>query len=250
MPLKVSLPGRLYTQESRFASTHWTIVMAAAQTQIADAHEALEQLCGCYWYPIYVFLRRRGYSQFDAEDLCQEFFARRVVTRLVLRGVKSGSGKFRTWLLNCLENFLCNEWDRQRAQKRGGGGMHDDFQEAESRYVLELQDPATPDKLYERAWARTLLDESRERLRLVYEEQGKAKIFEELKCFLPGVFTRTGAYNEAAVRLGKSEDAVKTDVKRLRQNFGRVLRAAIKRTVSSEAEAEEEIRYLLKILSS
>ncbi len=232
-----------------FVSTHWSVVLTAAQTQSPEACEALETLCAAYWYPLYAYVRRKGYSPPEAEDFTQEFFARRVVTKLIFRNVRPGEGKFRTWLLNSLQNMLCNEWDRQHAQKRGGNQPHVpvNLQDAEGRYLVEPAHDLTPEKIYERTWAMTLLDRALEELRASYEKAGKVELFGELKCFLPGALS-TQPHAEVAARLGKSEEAVKMAVSRLRQEYGRVLKDEIKRTVSSPEEAQSELRHLLAVL--
>ena len=236
-------------RRAQFASTHWSVVLAAAQTQSPEACEALETLCAAYWYPLYAYVRRKGYSPPEAEDLTQEFFARRVVTKLIFAGMRSSQGKFRTWLLTSLQNMLCNEWDRRHAQKRGGSQPHVsvDLQDAEGRYSVELAHDLTPEKFYERTWAMTLLERALTELRATYERAGKVELFDELKCFLPGALS-TQPYAEVALRLGKSEEAVKMAVSRLRQEYGRVLRDEIKRTVSSPEEAQSELRHLLAVL--
>ncbi len=224
--------------------------MAAAKTASPESQDALARLCTVYWYPLYAYLRRKGYSPHEAEDLTQEFFARRVVTKLIFRGISPGQGKFRTWLLNSLQNLLRNEWDRQHAQKRGGDQLHVslDFQDAEGRYLTDPGHDLTPEKIYERTWAMTLLDHTLAQLQAQYEQEEKASLFAELKCFLPGTLSGP-PYSEVAVRLGKSEEAVKMAVSRFRQEYGRLLKAEIKRTVSSQMEEQEELRHLLAALA-
>ena len=234
---------------SRFESTHWSVVLAAAQTESPEAEEAMTSLCGRYWYPLYAFLRRRGHASHEAEDSVQEFFARRVLTKGIFKGVAPGKGRFRTWLLNSLQNFTRNEWDRRQAQKRGGGHPHVplDFEEGEARYRIEPADNTTPERLFERAWAMTLLDQALQTLEIEQARNDGVPLFEELKRFLPGALAAP-SYAEVAAKLGKSEAAVKMAVSRLRQDYGRCLRAEIARTVSSEAELREELRYLLSVL--
>ena len=233
----------------QFASTHWSVVLAAAQTQSPETCGALETLCAAYWYPLYAYVRRKGYSPQEAEDLTQEFFARRVITKLIFAGMRAGQGKFRTWLLNSLQNMLCNEWDRQNAQKRGGGQPHVpvDLQDAEGRYLVEPAHELTPEKLYERTWAMTLLERALTELRTTYERAERTELFSELKCFLPGALS-TKPYADVALRLGKSEEALKMAVSRLRREYGRVLKDEIKRTVSSPEEVQIELQHLLAVL--
>ena len=225
-------------------------MLAAAQTQCPEARQALETLCAAYWYPLYAYLRRKGHKPHEAEDLVQEFFARRVVTKLIFRGIDPEAGTFRTWLLNSLQNLGLNERDRQQAQKRGGGQPHSslDFQDAEGRYLVDPCHHLTPEKIYERTWATTLLDHALALLQTQYENEGKAAFFAELKCFLPGAL-RAQPYAEVARRLGKSEPALKMAVSRLRQQYGGLLRAEIRRTVSSPTEVREELQHLLAALA-
>jgi len=181
--------------------------------------------------------------------MTQEFFSRRIVTKLIFKGIHPGEGRFRSWLLGSLQNLVLNEYDRLHAQKRGGGREHVplECQDAENRYSLEPAHDLTPEKLYERAWAVTLLEHALTELRIQYEQSGKTELFFELKSFLPGALSRR-PYAEAAARLGKSEEAVKMAVSRLRQDYGRVLKEEIKRTVSNAEEAQTELRHLLAIL--
>ena len=242
-------PEKPGSAESRFASTHWSVVLAAAQTHSPEAFEALEGLCATYRYPLYAYLRRKGYSTHEAEDFTQEFFAQRVVTKLIFRGMSADHGKFRTWLLSSLQNLLCNEWDRRHAQKRGGDQQHVplDLQDAEGRYLVEPAHDLTPEKIYDRMWAMTLLENALRELGENYERTGKTGLFSELKCFLPGALS-SRPYADVAARLGKSEEAVKVAVSRLRQEYGRAVKDQIKRTVSKPEEVQTELSYLLAVL--
>ena len=239
-----------HSAPGRFASTHWSVVLSAAQTQSPEAQQALETLCKAYWYPLYAYLRRKGYGPPAAEDLTQDFFARRVVTKLIFRGAHPGRGKFRTWLLNSLQNLALNERDRQQALKRGGDQPHCslDLQDAEGRYLTDPGHGLTPEKIYERTWAMTLLDHVLAQLETQCGQEGKATLFAELKCYLPGALSNR-PYAEVAARLGKSEEALKMAVSRLRQQYGQFVRAEIKRTVSSPTEVQEELRHLLAALA-
>lgn len=234
----------------RFETTHWSVVLAAAQSESPEAEGALETLCQRYWYPLYAWLRRKGRSPHEAEDMTQEFFSSRIVTRLIFKGIHPDEGRFRTWLLASLQNLLLNQHDRRHAQKRGGGRPHVplECQDAEARYSMELAHDLTPEKLYERAWALTLLKHTLTELRGHYERSGRGELFLELKHFLPGALSRR-PHAEVAARLGKSEEAVKMAISRLKQDYGRVLREEIQRTVSSAEEAQAELRHLLAILS-
>jgi RNA polymerase sigma-70 factor (ECF subfamily) len=231
-----------------FGSTHWSVIDAAAAGGTPGAREAMARLCAQYWYPLYAYVRRQGVGEDEARDLTQEFFARQFVSGNVLKGVSAERGRFRAWLLASLKHLLSNEWDRKNTLKRGAGCVHlplDAFETAEGRYQAE---PALPaDKLYDRAWAMTLLAKVRERLRQEYEAKDKGEAFEVLKAFLPG--EDGGSLAEAAARLGKKENAVKQEVFRLRQRFGDALREEIRRTVSCPLDVEEELRELISIFS-
>lgn len=235
---------------ARFAPTHWSVVLAAARTASPAADAAMDSLCAAYWHPVYAYLRRKGFTQTEAEDMTQEFFTCRVINGRIFRGMDRESGKFRTWLLNSLQNFLHNQRDRQQAQKRGGGAPHlsIDFEEAEGHYDVELRDDLTPEKLYDIAWASALLQRVLRLLQNKYAAEGRETQFAGLKCFLPGAYSQQ-PYAEAALRLGKSENAVKVAVSRLRQEYGEILRAEVERTVSTSAEARDELRYLMTVVS-
>lgn len=237
--------------DGNFATTHWSLVLSAARTNSSRAVEALEALSLTYWYPLYVYLRRKGLDVHAAEDMTQEFFARRVVTGRIFKGATPDRGKFRSWLLTSLQNFQRNEWDRQQAQKRGGGRLHIsiDMQNGEGRYLADPSHDLTPEKIYERVWAMTLLDRAIENLCEKYAANGAQALFDELKQFLPGA-TSASPYSEVAARLDKSEAAVKMAVSRLRQEYGVILRDEIKRTVSNPEELREELQYLLTVLGS
>lgn len=236
--------------EGRFASTHWSVVLAAARTESPEAQAALEKLCVVYWYPLYAYLRRKGHPPAEAEDLTQEFFVSRVVTKRIFQGVEPGAGRFRSWLLTSLQNLVKNEWEKQQAVKRGGNQRHLplDFDSAEGRYLAEPAHDLTPEKLYDRAWALTVVELVVDRLREKYLEEDKAGQFEELKMFLPGEQS-TRSYAEVATRLDKSEDAVKMSVSRLRREYGQLLRTEIERTLGHPGGVEEELRCLLAALS-
>ncbi len=231
-----------------FAATRWTVVLAAADQRDAPAAaDALAELCRTYWYPLYAFIRRRGYESHAAEDLTQEFFARLLDKRL-LAGADREKGKFRAFLLAAVKNFLANEWDRSRAQKRGGGRavVAWDALSAEARYQLEPAHELTPERLFERRWALGLLDQVLARLQDEFDEGGKARLFDALKGTLAGGMIET--YAAIADRLGISEVAVKVAVHRLRRRYRELLRAEIAHTVADPAEIDEEIRHLLNCL--
>jgi RNA polymerase sigma-70 factor (ECF subfamily) len=232
-----------------FATTRWTVVMQAG-TDSPSARQALEMLCRNYWYPLYAYVRRQGHGSHDAQDLTQAFFAR-LLEKNYLADVQREKGRFRSFLLASLKHFLANEWDRERALKRGGGqrliALDDDA--AESRYKLEPKDEFSADKIYERRWALTLLDQVLSRLRREFEFNGRLQEFELLKEYLSAGRTSV-SYALAAEKLETTEGAVKVAVHRLRKRYRELLRAEIAQTVATASEIEAEIRYLFAALSA
>ena len=232
-----------------FHTTHWTVVLQAKADQGSGAQEALASLCSTYWYPLYAFVRRQGSSPPEAEDLIQEFFCP-VLQRQWLVNVSPAAGKFRSFLLACLKNFVTNERERAKTQRRGGGRkiLPLDGETAETRYALEPVTRITPEVLFERRWALALVERTLGELQREYTRAGKGGWFDELQQFLPG-----GEGNlsraELAVKRGVTTGAIDVTVHRLRQRFGAILREQVAQTVSSAAEVEEEIRYLMAVLS-
>jgi RNA polymerase sigma factor (sigma-70 family) len=237
------------TSAQTFATTHWSVVLAAGQGATLEADDALERLCRAYWWPLYAFVRRRGHEAHDAEDLTQEFFAR-LVAKDFLHAVDRSKGKFRSFLLAALEHFLANEWRRAHTQKRGGKFtfISIDPVSAEEQYLQVPAPNLTPERLFEQQWARTLLGLSVARLRGEFVTAGKAEVFDALKIFLTGE-KPASQYAELAAKLQTSEAALKMAVSRMRHRYGELLRAEIARTVSSPDEVEEELRALLATLS-
>ena len=232
-----------------FALTRWSIVLAAANSDSVNAREALENLCRAYWPPLYAFVRRQGYSPADAQDLTQEFFAR-LLAKNYLEAVDPGKGRFRSFLLASMKHFLANEWDKAKAAKRGGGAVLVPISTdaAETACGVDPADQSTPEKLYERQWAVTLLEHVLTRLRAEYVRNGKTELFEPLKATLAGERTSL-PYAQIAARLGMSEVAVKVTVHRLRQRYRELLREEIAQTVSTLDQVEDEIRALFSALS-
>jgi len=227
-----------------FGSTHWSEVMRAAGAS-PEAHDALSRLCEAYWFPLYAYLRRR-YPPDQAQDLTQEFFAREVLTRRIFKGVDPLRGRFRAWLLASLKHLTANAADAEAAVKRGGQVKHIpiDTAAAEARYQEEASPALTPEQLYERSWALTLLGRAHEALRRRYDDDGRGALFAALEGALPGPAPiQPGA--ELARSLGKSEEAVRVAVHRLRKEFGQLLREEVRRTVSTADEVDAELRELL-----
>ena len=233
---------------SRFNETHWTMVLAAGQKD-SRAKAALQELCQIYWYPLYAFVRRQGHSKCDAEDLTQEFFVR-LLARDDLAMVDREKGKFRSFLLASMKHFLANEWDRAQAQKRGGGKriLSINLEDSELKYAMEPTHVITPDKLYDRRWAMTVLEQVMAKLRNEMRAEGKTDQFEQLKTFLAGS-KEDVRYSEVAENLGLSEAAVKTAVHRLRKRYRRLLIAEIADTVEAQHDVEQELRHLLAALA-
>jgi RNA polymerase sigma factor (sigma-70 family) len=233
----------------RFCTTHWSLVAAATHSNDPDSAAALASLCVTYWYPLYAFVRRQGRSAQDAQDLTQEFFAT-LLEKNYLHAASAEKGRFRTFLLVALKRFLAKEWDRSRALKRGGGRIHVplDAEWAESRYLAEPADTLDPERIFERRWAATLLEESLHRLRGEYERGGRGNEFEQLKEFLAA---ERGSipYDKISAALGISAGAARVQLHRLRKRFRDLFRDQIAQTVSSPDELDDEIRYVLTVLS-
>ena len=232
-----------------FTTTHWSVVLAAGGGDSPGGVAARENLCRAYWYPLYAYVRRTGHEPQDAEDLTQEFFAR-LVSRNDLAQVRRERGKFRSFLLAALKHFLANEWRNAKRLKRGGGhtAVPIDTGNVETRYGAEPADNLTPDRIFERRWALTLLEQSLAQVRQEYSTPKRTELFEALKVFLVGG-THLPTYNEIASSLGLREDTVKMTVHRLRKQYREILRQEVAHTVSSPAEIDEELRYLFAVLS-
>ncbi len=233
---------------SIFATTHWSVVLSARDQDSSRSVAALEALCGIYWHPLYVYVRRRGYSPADAEDLTQAFFAW-LLERNWLARADQQRGRFRSFLLTSISNFLANEWDKAKAQKRGGGRIVSlQREEAESRCAWEPRDNTTPEQSFEWRWALTLLDQVMNRLSAEFVRDGRAELFETLKPCLLGERTAQ-PYATLASKLAMTEGSVKVAVHRLRQRYRQLLRDEIAGTVAQPEEIEEEMRHLFAILA-
>jgi DNA-directed RNA polymerase specialized sigma24 family protein len=233
---------------SAFRTTLWTEVLLAGNSGSPSSTAALERLCGAYWYPLYAFIRRQGYDPHEAQDLTQAFFGD-LLSKKFLTAVDREKGRFRSYLLARLKNFLANEWTYRNRQKRGGGQKLFSLDEAaaEGRYADEPRDNATPEVLFERRWAQTILDEVFRKLAGEYEGPEPAQRFAELKRFLIEP-DEAESYAAVATRLGMRESAVKSAIYRLRQRYRELFRAEIASTVGTSSEVDEEIRYLFAAL--
>ncbi len=231
-----------------FATTHWSMVTAAGDPASPRCREALEHLCATYWYPLYAYARRCNETPESAQDLTQGFFAS-LFERDAFAVADRSRGKFRWFLLASFKHFLANEWARARALKRGGGKapVALDGLAAEERYRIEPSHGLTPDVLYERRWALTLLDRAREGLGEEFAARGKADRFSLLEQYLPGGQPEL-PYSEAARELGMSEGGIKAEVHRMKKRFGELLRAEVAQTVADPAEIDDEIRHLIDAL--
>jgi RNA polymerase sigma factor (sigma-70 family) len=234
-----------------FQATQWSLVLAASQPDSTEAREALAKLCGSYWYPVYAFIRRRGYNPEQAKDLTQELFIR-LIERRRLQVADRGRGRFRSFLLACVQHLLSEERKREKAIKRGGQYSFvplDDIL-AESRYGSEPADVMSPERLFERRWALTLLDQTLEQLKREYIEADKGLQFDALQLFLSGAKDADSSYAEVAVRLNLSDNAVRQAAYRMRCRFAELFRMHVAQTVAGPQELEAELAQLRAVLST
>lgn len=237
------------TRVAVFVTTQWSVVLTAGRTDTRRARAALEKLCQTYWYPLYNYVRRRGHSPEDAQDLTQEFFAQ-LLKRQFLAIADPDLGRFRSFLLTAMNHFLANEWSKARAQKRGGGlpNLSLDWAAAEKRFDLEPADNSAPDKIFEKQWALTLLGEVLSRLECEYQSEGKTELFAALKQTLMGT-RESQPYAELVARLGMNEGAVKVAVHRLRKRYRELIRDEIAGTLDGMQDVEDEMRHLFSVLA-
>ena len=226
------------------------LVLEAGRRSSPQATEALATLCEAYWRPLYAYVRQRGHSVDDAQDLTQEFFVR-LLDKRTLQVADRERGRFRSFLLASLKNFLANEWRRDAAEKRGGGRsvISLDFDDGEGCYRLEPSHNQTPERIFERQWALTLLDRALTKLRAEFDVAGKTELFGRLKMFLGGSES-TVPYRELGRQLDMSEGAVKVAVHRMRRRYRALLREEIQHTVAAPEDVDEELGQLFDILAS
>lgn len=252
-----NLPGTVFGQTDPFGPTHWSVIVAAGNTQ-ADpeaASAALGQLCQTYWGPLYAYVRGRGHSVHDAQDLTQGFFAHLIEHKIHLRADRQ-LGKFRSFLLASLKNFLSHAREREQTLKRGGGREFIPLdegraEEAESLFQTRCSsgESALPeDKLFERSWAETVVETALDRLAAAYKAEGKESLFHRLQTFLAVGPEPLPSYSELATRLAATESTIRSHVTRLRARYREMLRAEVRRTVNTESEVDEELRELLRVL--
>jgi RNA polymerase sigma factor (sigma-70 family) len=238
------------SRRAEFATTHWSVVLAAGSGKSAEASSALERLCRTYWYPLYAYVRRRGYGRPDAEDLTQEFFARLLAGDYIARA-DPAKGRFRAFLLSGINHLLSDERDKAHRLKRGGAVQVISFDQvdAEARYALEPADRLTPERVFEKSWATTLLDSAARRLREEYTGAGKRQLYDQLNDLRLETSERP-SYGEVAARLGQSESAVKSALWRLRRRHQELVREEIAQTLGESADVDDEIRYLLRVIAN
>jgi len=242
--------SELSARQAVFATTHWSVVLAAgSHRDTTRARDALARLCRVYWYPLYAYARRRGHNAPDAQDLTQAFFEQ-LLRRQSLASADPGRGRFRSFILTAMNHFLASEWKKAAAQKRGGGSpaFSLDWAAAEHRYDLEPATTAAPDRLFEKQWAWTLLDEVLTRLEREYRAEDKGELFAAIKETLLGR-RESQPYAELARTLGMNESALKVAVHRLRKRYRELIRAEIANTLDYGEDVEDEMRHLLQALA-
>lgn len=233
-------------QQRRFATTHWSVVVAAGRGSSAESRQALASLCEDYWYPLYAYVRRRGYQPAEAQDLTQGFLTQ-VIEKGVIAAADQQRGRFRSFLLASLNHYVHHQWRHDQARKRGGSThiISLDVDEGERRYHLEPADPVTPEKIYERRWAMTLLDKAIATLHHEYKQDEKEELFEVLKVYLGGRDSSV-PYRDIAQQLDSTEGAVRVAVYRLRKRCRQCLLREIAQTVASDDDIQEELQHLFQ----
>ncbi len=237
------------TRDGRFMTTRWSVVRAAGDSAAPEHQKALSALCETYWFPLYAYLRRRGHDANEAADFTQAFFAQ-MLDKHYLRQVRPAPGKFRSFLLTALKHFVANEYKRARAKKRGGGRsiLSLDHDEAESRYALEPATDISPERLFEKSWALTVLRQTMDRLQAELAAKKREKLFEQLRAYLVADQAAI-PYADLADQLDMSEGAVRVAAHRLRKRCKEILREEVAQTVATRDEVDEEIRGLFAALS-
>ncbi len=245
-PPSAHLPSDPEDHPRSFATTHWSVVLAASQPQMPGHQAALEQLCRTYWYPLYAYIRRRGFTAADAEDLTQEFFAR-LLAKEWLAGIEADGRRFRSFLLTVVTRFLANEWDRGAAAKRGHGIAPLNLDEAEGRFLTDAHAVETAEHAYDRHWAITVMDAAWKRVRDEARDGARAGVFEHLSPLLSRE-PAPGEYEALGRSLHLSPGAVGVAVYRLRRRYREVVRTLIAETVAEPGEVDGELQHLVDVL--
>jgi len=233
-----------------FPTTHWTLVIAAGGNHSSlERADALERLCGGYWYPVYAFIRRRGHSPEQSQDLTQQFFLR-ILDGAFFERANPEKGRFRSFLLGAVQNVLSDATDRERSQKRGGGvlPLSFDFATGESNYAREPWHTETPERIFQRKWARALLDRVMGSLAGEFPVDGKLDVFNRIKGYLTG--DGDLKYAELGAELNLTESGVKSAIRRMRQRYRDLLRAEVISTVADLSEVDDELQFLLRAIST
>lgn len=236
-------------QPRQFTTTRWSVILTALGDDFEQAERALAELCRVYWYPLYAYARRQGANEHDAQDLTQSFFES-IIRRNDLNKGSPDKGRFRAWPLNCMKHFLLNEWKKAKRIRRGGEyhfvSLNAD--EAEDRYRKEPADNMSADRIYERRWALTVIENALDRLESEYAANGRESLYALIKGALTGGEEKT-KYATTGEQAGLSEGGVKTAVHRMRKRYRELIRATVLETVSSASEADEELRHLMSVLN-
>jgi len=241
--------GSTFAPGAAFQPTQWSVVLAAGQPDSTEARTALDKLCQTYWYPVYAFVRRRGFDRDRAKDLTQELFSQ-LIEKRSLEVADRERGRFRSFLLGCLQHLLSHEYKKEQALKRGGGYSFVPLDDVvgEQRYGTEPTDEMSPEKLFERRWALTLLQGAMDALKREYTDSGRAEQFEALHWFISGSDDAT-SYAQAAARLGLNENAARQAAFRMRNRYRDVLRELVAQTVAGPEELDAELAHLRCALS-
>jgi RNA polymerase sigma-70 factor (ECF subfamily) len=253
-----TLPATIHGQGDLFGATQWSVILAAGSSRLdtESSDAALAQLCHAYWPPLYTYVRARGYSRHDAQDLTQGFFAYAIEHKIYAR-TDPAKGKFRSFLLASLKNFLADARDRAQTLKRGGGQVFiplDESKAETAEWLLQTYSGAVAvapdeDRLFERSWAETLVNTALEQLAAAYNAEGKQGLFSRLRCFVAAGSAPLPTYAELATQLGQRESSVRSHVTRIRARYREMLRAEVRRSVATEADVDGELRELLRVLT-